>query len=92
MFTGSASVYVYRMCWCLMLQGVPVRIELGPRDVQKEEFVAVRRDTGEKITLKLSDAAAQINQLLENIHNSMFNKCVNFDWYIDCYRYTISSG
>ena len=41
---------------CSFAQGVPIRIELGPRDVQKGEFVAVRRDTGEKATLALSDA------------------------------------
>lgn len=37
------------------MRGVPVRIELGPRDIENEECVIVRRDTSEKIIIKLND-------------------------------------
>jgi prolyl-tRNA synthetase len=55
---------------------VPIRIELGPRDVASGELVAVRRDTGEKLTLKVSSAADDIKKLLDDIHNSMHAKWV----------------
>ena len=37
----------------LVFQGVPIRIEFGPRDLQNNQFVAVRRDTGEKVSCHL---------------------------------------
>jgi len=62
----------------VLLQGVPVRIELGPRDVTNGEFVAVRRDTGDKLTFKLLSAAEDIKKLLDDIHNSMHSKYIIF--------------
>lgn len=56
------------------LKGVPVRIELGPRDVSKGEMVMVRRDTGDKVTVRLDDAVDSIRKLLEDIHEAMFAK------------------
>jgi bifunctional glutamyl/prolyl-tRNA synthetase len=56
------------------LKGVPIRIELGPRDMERGEYVAVRRDTGAKLTLKIDAAQDTITQMLDDIHNSMFNK------------------
>lgn len=56
------------------LKGVPLRIELGPRDVGKGEFVAVRRDTGVKVTEKLEGAASTIKRLLDDIHDNLFKK------------------
>jgi len=58
----------------LYFQGVPIRIEIGPRDVQKAEFVAVRRDTGDKVTLKLSDAVKAVTKMLDDVQTSMFTK------------------
>ena len=57
-------------------QGVPVRIELGPRDVRKGMMVMVRRDTGDKVTVKLDGAADSVKKLLEDIHEAMFAKYV----------------
>ena len=51
-----------------------MRVELGPRDVQNQELVAVRRDTGEKRTLKLDTAVKSLQDLLDEVHNSMFTK------------------
>jgi bifunctional glutamyl/prolyl-tRNA synthetase len=56
------------------LKGVPIRIELGPRDVARQEMVTVRRDTGDKSTIKLNDAVDAIKTLLDDIHNSLFAK------------------
>lgn len=56
------------------LKGVPIRIELGPKDMKSNQFVAVRRDTGEKITIPRDDAEKKIANLLEDIHNNMLAK------------------
>lgn len=56
------------------LKGVPIRVEIGPRDMQQEQFVAVRRDTGEKLTYKTSTAVKEMKDLLENIQKSMFDR------------------
>ncbi|XP_018784652.1 PREDICTED: bifunctional glutamate/proline--tRNA ligase [Bactrocera latifrons] len=56
------------------LKGVPLRIELGPKDMKTNQIVAVRRDTGEKLILALEDVESKINQLLETMHDSMLAK------------------
>ncbi|XP_058467793.1 bifunctional glutamate/proline--tRNA ligase [Malaya genurostris] len=55
------------------LKGVPIRIELGFKDLKNKQFVAVRRDNGEKKTIQ-RDSIADIKTLLETIHNSMFQR------------------
>lgn len=56
------------------LKGVPIRIEIGPKDLKAKQFVAVRRDTGEKLTIRLDDATTKIPSLLVDIHKSMYAK------------------
>ncbi|XP_077984659.1 bifunctional glutamate/proline--tRNA ligase-like [Glandiceps talaboti] len=56
------------------LKGVPIRIELGPQDLKQKQFVAVRRDTGEKVTLSEEKAVEQIKSLLEDIQDNLFKK------------------
>merc|ERR1711973_831118 len=46
------------------LKGVPIRLEVGPRDVKADGFVAVRRDTGDKIKMSRATAADEITKLL----------------------------
>ena len=53
-----------------------MRIELGPRDVNNGTMVMVRRDTGNKTTVKLDSAVDCVKTLLEDIHEAMFAKCV----------------
>ena len=57
------------------MKGVPVRIELGPRDIENGVCVLVRRDTAEKIVVKLDEAENVIAETLEKIHNNMFEEC-----------------
>eukprot|EP00794_Sanderia_malayensis_P017780 gene17780-19556_t len=54
------------------LKGVPIRIELGPRDIQNNQFVAVRRDNGEKLTMTKENTVNGIKDLLESIHKDMY--------------------
>uniref|UniRef100_A0A6M2DHN3 Putative trna synthetase class i n=1 Tax=Xenopsylla cheopis TaxID=163159 RepID=A0A6M2DHN3_XENCH len=56
------------------LKGVPLRVELGPKDIKNKQLVVVRRDTGEKITFSQVDAVKNIKDLLEVIHTSMLDK------------------
>lgn len=56
------------------LKGVPIRVELGPKDIKSNQIVVVRRDTGEKITIARDDATKRIPLLLEDIHTSMYKK------------------
>lgn len=57
------------------LKGVPVRIELGPRDIENGECVVVRRDNSEKLTVKLEELDIQLNKILEDIQQNMFEDC-----------------
>jgi bifunctional glutamyl/prolyl-tRNA synthetase len=56
------------------LKGIPIRLELGPRDLQKGQFVTVRRDTGGKDVAQRADLTAHVNSLLSNIQQDMYNR------------------
>ncbi|XP_060102446.1 bifunctional glutamate/proline--tRNA ligase isoform X11 [Heteronotia binoei] len=58
------------------LKGVPVRLEVGPRDMKNCQFVAVRRDTGEKMTFTEGEAVDQLRHILEEIHNNLYNRAL----------------
>ena len=57
------------------MRGVPVRIEIGPRDLENNQAVLVRRDNGEKEVVELSKLDERLESLLEEIQNSMFEVC-----------------
>ena len=57
------------------LRGVPVRIELGPRDIENGKCVAVRRDTLEKIEIDLKELPEKLQEILESIQKNMFEEC-----------------
>ncbi|KAM3676733.1 bifunctional glutamate/proline--tRNA ligase isoform 5-T5 [Ammospiza maritima maritima] len=56
------------------LKGVPVRVEVGPRDMKSQQFVAVRRDTGQKLTLSEHEAEEKLKQILEEIHANLYSR------------------
>uniref|UniRef100_A0A8C9FPP3 Glutamyl-prolyl-tRNA synthetase 1 n=1 Tax=Pavo cristatus TaxID=9049 RepID=A0A8C9FPP3_PAVCR len=56
------------------LKGVPVRLEVGPRDMKSQQFVAVRRDTGQKMTFSEHEAEDKLKQILEEIHANLYNR------------------
>ena len=56
------------------LKGVPIRIELGPRDLKQGQVVMVRRDTGQKTAVKEADILAATEQLLQEIQDNLFAK------------------
>lgn len=53
------------------LRGVPIRIELGPRDLENDQVMLVRRDTGEKEAVARSDVRARVQQLVGDIQDDM---------------------
>ena len=59
-------------------KGVPVRLAIGPRDMENGTVEVARRDTKEKEILQQQDIANKIEHLLENIQNNLFQKAVDF--------------
>jgi len=53
------------------MKGIPVRLEVGPKDMEKNQVVLVRRDTREKIFVPMDELETKIPELLEDIHKSM---------------------
>ena len=60
------------------LKGVPIRIEIGPKDVEKKQVVAARRDTLERIAVKEEELIENINGMLKEIQGNLFNRAKKF--------------
>ena len=60
------------------MKGVPLRLEVGPRDIEGGKAVLVRRDTGEKIILEKNVLTEQIPLLLEEIQKGLFDQALAF--------------
>ena len=58
------------------MKGVPLRIEIGPRDIENHQCVCVRRDNGEKTAVSLDGAADQVEQLLQAVRDGMYEKAL----------------
>ncbi|MDB2351389.1 proline--tRNA ligase [Candidatus Marinimicrobia bacterium] len=60
------------------LKGVPVRIEIGPRDVESKKLVMARRDNGEKFSISKNELGIKKKTTLEEIQNNLFNQAKEF--------------
>lgn len=60
------------------LRGVPVRVGIGKRDLEKGVVEIARRDTKEKSSQPLEGVAEHVEQLLEDIQNNLFNRALKF--------------
>jgi prolyl-tRNA synthetase len=60
------------------LLGIPVRIEIGPRDEDKKQAVVVRRDTREKIFISADELRNKINSLLVTMQKDLLDKSRSF--------------
>ena len=58
------------------VKGYPIRIEIGPRDLENNKVVIVRRDTREKITVEKSDAIKTIKDLLIEIQHNLYDRAL----------------
>ncbi|MBQ4584629.1 MAG: proline--tRNA ligase [Clostridia bacterium] len=56
------------------MKGVPLRLEIGPRDIEANQCVLVRRDNREKLVVSLDELETVIPQLLESITENLYNK------------------
>src|SRR5699024_3476776 len=64
--------------------GIPTRIEIGPKDIEKNQVVVVRRDTREKIFVSMEDISTRLGEILEEIQKDMYERAKAFlDAHID---------
>ncbi len=60
------------------MKGIPVRVEMGPRDMDKDQVVVVRRDTGEKEFIARERLAEHLSRLMEVIQSDMLKRALQF--------------
>ena len=56
------------------MRGIPVRVEMGPRDIEAGQAIVVRRDTREKITVNISELADKIKEILDAMQVEMLER------------------
>ena len=56
------------------MKGVPIRVEVGPRDMENKSIMCARRDTNEKISYELKNATTILSSLLNEIQNNMYDQ------------------
>jgi prolyl-tRNA synthetase len=67
------------------LKGVPIRIEIGPKDIEKDQLIAVKRHNGEKITIKFKDITSSIENIAANYTKEIKEKSlIDFESQVEC--------
>jgi Prolyl-tRNA synthetase len=74
-WTNSSPGYKYNE-W--EMKGVPLRMEIGPRDIVKDQVVLARRDTGDKLIVPKEEVKDQIVGLLQDIQSGLFEQALEF--------------
>ena len=54
------------------MKGVPLRVEIGPKDMEKGQCCIARRDTGEKTFVPLTELESAVKQLLQDVHDNLY--------------------
>jgi len=60
------------------LKGVPIRVEIGPRDIERKQVVVARRDTFERVEVGEEHLVNVVNELIEDIQTALFNRANKF--------------
>jgi prolyl-tRNA synthetase len=60
------------------LRGVPLRLEIGPKDIEKQQVVLARRDTREKLPTPLAGLEARVGELLDTIQQALFDRALRY--------------
>ncbi len=60
------------------MKGVPVRIEIGPKDIEKKQVVVYRRDTGKKESVPAKELSRKVKTVLDDIQRNLYNKASGF--------------
>ena len=68
--------------------GIPTRIEIGPKDIEKNQVVVVRRDNREKIVVSMDEIAVKLREIIETIQSDMYDRAKDF---LDTHIYTATS-
>ncbi len=55
------------------MKGVPLRVEIGPKDMEKGQCVIARRDTGEKYFVSQDDLETKVQELLRDVHDNLYD-------------------
>ncbi len=58
------------------MKGVPLRLEIGPKDIEAGQCVLVRRDNREKVVVKLEDLETAVPQMLKDVHDALYKKAL----------------
>ncbi len=58
------------------MKGVPLRLEIGPKDIEKNQCVIVRRDTREKYFVSLEELEIKLPELLKAVHDGLYQKAL----------------
>ena len=56
------------------MKGVPLRVEIGPKDMEKGQCCICRRDSGEKVFVPLSELEGTVARLLDEVHDSLYQR------------------
>jgi len=56
------------------MRGIPVRVEMGPRDIEAGQAIVVRRDTREKITVAIDELSSKVGEILDTMQNEMLER------------------
>lgn len=58
------------------MKGIPVRLEVGPKDIENKQVVLVRRDTLEKVIVPVAQLETKLAELLDDIQSNLYNKAL----------------
>ncbi|MBN2068497.1 MAG: proline--tRNA ligase [Opitutales bacterium] len=64
--------------WQWVKKGVPLRIEVGPRDIENNSVFMARRDTGEKKSISVDEFVGNIGTILDNIQDTLYQRALAF--------------
>lgn len=59
-------------------KGVPIRIEIGPKDIENDKAILVRRDTKEKLSASFADLTKTVSELLDKIQMDMYGRALSY--------------
>lgn len=74
--------YTVLLILFFQLIGVPVRLEIGPKDKERKQITVVLRHTGARSTIPVENSETKLGEILEQIHSDLYKKYENQD--LDC--------
>ena len=60
------------------MKGVPLRVEVGPRDIEKGQVVIAKRNTGEKVFVPMTEMVEKAKELMKQMHQEMYEKACRY--------------